>query len=138
VVLVFLFALSSALLSGAPRSWALGLASDRAENLYGSPHTKKRRLALSKVLRLRDQTAQRLQKPPHINHPVAPADEASFAGEAVLVPDVLYDAIEDTDASHDETRETARILIEVSDDKSFSRDRAQAATSTLRRMLVMK
>jgi hypothetical protein len=38
-----------------------------------------------------------------MKHPVAPAFEAAVASDAVLVADTLYDAIDDTDASHDET-----------------------------------
>ncbi|MFM0135435.1 hypothetical protein [Caballeronia grimmiae] len=38
-----------------------------------------------------------------MKHPVAPTDEVSVAAEPVLVADLLYDTIEDTDASHDQT-----------------------------------
>jgi len=38
-----------------------------------------------------------------MKHPVAPTDEAGVTSDAVLVGDILYDTIDDTDASHDES-----------------------------------
>jgi guanosine-3',5'-bis(diphosphate) 3'-pyrophosphohydrolase len=78
--------------------------------------------------RHRNQRRKDSEASPYINHPIALANvlanEADITDEAVLVAAVLHDTIEDTDTSHDELsrifgQEVARIVAEVSDDKSL-------------------
>lgn len=68
------------------------------------------------------------QASPYINHPIALANvlanEAGVTDEVVLMAAVLHDTVEDTDTSDAELaeifgEEVARIVMEVTDDKSL-------------------
>jgi GTP diphosphokinase / guanosine-3',5'-bis(diphosphate) 3'-diphosphatase len=79
----------------------------------------------------RDQRRKDAQRSPNINHPIALANllanEAAVDDECVLVAGILHDTLEDTNTSHEELmqcfgHEVARVVAEVSDDKSLSKD----------------
>lgn len=72
---------------------------------------------------------------PYINHPIALAHvlafEANVNDEHVLIAAILHDTIEDTKTTFDELRERfglsiAKIVAEVTDDKSLSKQRRKA------------
>lgn len=73
---------------------------------------------------------------PYINHPITVAEQLAVAGvdnDDVLVAAVLHDVIEDTDATAADLRErfgerVARIVGEVSDDKTLSREERRRRT----------
>jgi GTP diphosphokinase / guanosine-3',5'-bis(diphosphate) 3'-diphosphatase len=79
----------------------------------------------------RDQRRKDAAASPYINHPIALADvlanEGGIDEDNVLLAAVLHDTLEDTDTSHDELmqhfgHEVARIVAEVSDDKSLPKE----------------
>jgi GTP diphosphokinase / guanosine-3',5'-bis(diphosphate) 3'-diphosphatase len=79
----------------------------------------------------RNQRRRDADASPYINHPIALANvlanEGNIADETVLLAAVLHDTVEDTDTSHDEVMQTfghevAKIVAEVTDDKSLSKD----------------
>ncbi|KND57997.1 GTP pyrophosphokinase, (p)ppGpp synthetase I [Candidatus Burkholderia verschuerenii] len=79
----------------------------------------------------RNQRRKDAQASPYINHPIALANvlanEGGITDETVLIAAVLHDTLEDTDTSHEELmqcfgHEVAKIVAEVSDDKSLSKD----------------
>jgi GTP diphosphokinase / guanosine-3',5'-bis(diphosphate) 3'-diphosphatase len=79
----------------------------------------------------RNQRRKDAQASPYINHPIALADvlanEGHISDENVLMAAVLHDTLEDTDTSHEELlhafgHEVAKIVSEVTDDKSLPKD----------------
>lgn len=79
----------------------------------------------------RNQRRKDAQASPYINHPIALANllanEANIVDENVLLAAVLHDTIEDTDTSHQDIlqifgQDVAKIVAEVTDDKSLSKD----------------
>ncbi|MDH4249139.1 MAG: HD domain-containing protein [Deltaproteobacteria bacterium] len=72
---------------------------------------------------------------PYINHPIAVAEQLATAGHGqdagLLMAAVLHDVIEDTETSEEELRDAfgervARIVMEVTDDKSLPRHERKA------------
>jgi GTP diphosphokinase / guanosine-3',5'-bis(diphosphate) 3'-diphosphatase len=79
----------------------------------------------------RDQRRKDAQASPYINHPIALANllanEAGITDESVLLAAILHDTLEDTDTTHEELmlnfgHEVAKIVAEVTDDKSLPKD----------------
>ena len=102
-------------------------------NLYHAFQTMNRLLSALAfaALKHRDQRRKDLAASPYINHPIALANvlanEGGIDDERVLIAAVLHDTIEDTETTEQELvrefgREIADIVLEVSDDKSLSRE----------------
>jgi GTP diphosphokinase / guanosine-3',5'-bis(diphosphate) 3'-diphosphatase len=79
----------------------------------------------------RDQRRKDAQASPYINHPIALADvlvnEGGVTDVEVLCAALLHDTVEDTATTHQELVDAfgsriARIVAEVTDDKSLSKD----------------
>ncbi len=79
----------------------------------------------------RDQRRKDAQASPYINHPIALADvlvnEGGVTDVEVLCAALLHDTVEDTATTHEELSDAfgsriARIVAEVTDDKSLSKD----------------
>ena len=79
----------------------------------------------------RDQRRKDAQASPYINHPIALADvlvnEGGVTDVEVLCAALLHDTVEDTATTHEELVDAfgsriARIVAEVTDDKSLSKD----------------
>ena len=79
----------------------------------------------------RDQRRKDAQASPYINHPIALADvlvnEGGVTDVEVLCAALLHDTVEDTATSHEELANAfgsriARIVAEVTDDKSLSKE----------------
>ena len=79
----------------------------------------------------RDQRRKDAEASPYINHPIALADvlvnEGGVVDIEVLCAALLHDTVEDTDTSHRELANAfgsrvARIVAEVTDDKSLARE----------------
>jgi GTP diphosphokinase / guanosine-3',5'-bis(diphosphate) 3'-diphosphatase len=81
--------------------------------------------------RHRNQRRKDAQASPYINHPIALANvlanEGNVTDERVLLAAILHDTLEDTDTLHDELMQTfghevAKIVAEVTDDKTLSKE----------------
>ncbi|SAK48027.1 metal dependent phosphohydrolase [Caballeronia fortuita] len=84
----------------------------------------------------RDQRRKDANASPYINHPIALANvlanEGGIDDERVLIAAILHDTIEDTDTTYDELEqcfgeEIARIVVEVTDDKSLPKEERKRA-----------